>query len=276
MQPTRFTSIGLFGTGVMANGIAALCLANGLDVVLQSNAPERADALRQELLQASPEAKVSTDIASLSGCQLLLEATVEDLAVKREALSRLEPHLPADAFLATTTSSLSVTELAAALATPERMVGVHFFNPVHRMPLVEIVAGVRTSPEAVEAGRTFAHALGKRPLRVPDRAGFLVNRLLIPYLNQAVRLTESGYASPADIDLAITLGAQHPLGPFALIDLIGADVCEAISASLFDEFHRPYDAAPPELKQRVRSGMLGRKTGHGYYDYPAKPKKPSG
>jgi len=138
------------------------------------------------------------------------------------------------------------------------------------------VAGVRTSPEAVEAGRTLAHALGKRPLRVPDRAGFLVNRLLIPYLNQAVRLTESGYASPADIDLAITLGAQHPLGPFALIDLIGADVCEAISASLFDEFHRPYDAAPPELKQRVRSGMLGRKTGHGYYDYPAKPKKPSG
>jgi 3-hydroxybutyryl-CoA dehydrogenase len=211
---------------------------------------------------------VTTDPESLRECSLFLEATVEDHRPKIEALVRAERLLSEDAVLASTTSSLSITALAACLDRPERMIGLHFFNPVHRMPLVEVVAGLRTGSAAVERGRTFAHALGKRPLRVPDGSGFLVNRLLIPYLNQAVRLAGSGYASAEDIDLAMTIGAGHPMGPFALIDLIGADVCVAIARSLDDTYHRTCDAPPPDLRRRVSLGWLGRKAGRGYYAYP--------
>jgi 3-hydroxybutyryl-CoA dehydrogenase len=140
---------------------------------------------------------------------------------------------------------------------------------VNRMPLVEVVAGLRTDEAAVRRGRDFVHALGKRPLRVPDGAGFLVNRLLIPYLNQAARLAESGFATAGDVDRAMTLGAGHPMGPFALIDLIGADVVQAIGRSLEETFHRTCDAPPPELRRRVALGWLGRKNGRGYFEYPS-------
>ncbi len=259
--------IGLFGTGVMARGIAALCLQNAMGVVILSGSPDRAEALAASLSEQAPDGAVSTDPTDLQGCSLFLEATVEEAESKIRALQRVEAGLPPAAVMASSTSSLSITALASALREPARMIGLHFFNPVHRMPLVEVVAGLRCDPEAVGAGRDFAHALGKRPLRVPDGPGFLVNRLLIPYLNSAARLAESGYASAEDIDMAMTLGTGHPMGPFALIDLIGADVVQAIGRSLDDGFHRTCDAASPELRRRVALGWLGRKTGHGYFDY---------
>ncbi len=262
--------MGLFGTGVMARGIAELCLANGFELVVRSASDHRAAAFRDELLESNQGAVVTCDPAELGRCGLLLEATAEDYQRKFDALKEADPLLPAEAVVASTTSSLSITELASTLERPERMVGLHFFNPVHRMPLVEVVAGLRTSQETVERGRRFAHDLGKRPLRVSDGAGFLVNRLLIPYLNQAVRLAESGYAAVEDIDRAMVIGAGHPMGPFALIDLIGADVCVAIARSLDDEFHRTSDAPPPALQRRVSVGWLGRKSGRGYYDYLSK------
>jgi 3-hydroxybutyryl-CoA dehydrogenase len=151
------------------------------------------------------------------------------------------------------------------------MVGIHFFNPVHRMSLVEVVPGLRTEPETVARARDFVHSVGKRPLTVPDGAGFLVNRLLIPYLNQAARLAESGYATPEDVDRAMVIGAGHPMGPFALMDLIGADVCVAIGRSLEAEYHRTSDGPTPEMLRRVSTGWLGRKTGRGYFEYPPKP-----
>ena len=259
--------IGLFGTGVMARGIAALCLENGLFVVLMSASPPRAADLADSL-QAN--GTVSTDPDDLRTCSLFLEATVEALDPKARALRVGEERLPEDAILASTTSSLSITELASCLRRPERMIGLHFFNPVHRMPLVEVVAGLRTDRSALERGRDFAHALGKRPLRVPDGPGFLINRLLIPYLNQAARLAESGYATTEDIDRAMTFGAGHPMGPFGLIDLIGADVVQAIGRSLEESFHRSCDGPSPELRRRVALGWLGRKTGRGYFDYQPK------
>ncbi len=262
--------IGLFGTGVMAKGLASLCAANGFDLVVLSASPGRADALRAEVLEANPGGGVSTDPRDLKDCSLFLEATVEEIEPKRRALTMAEPLLPPDAVVASATSSLSITELASFLEWPERMIGLHFFNPVHRMPLVEVVSGLRTEPAAVEHGRDFAHALGKRPLRVPDGAGFLVNRLLIPYLNQAVRLVESGYTTVEDVDRAMVIGAGHPMGPFALIDLIGADVCVAIGRSLEDAYHRTSDAPPPDLRRRVGVGWLGRKTGRGYCEHPPK------
>lgn len=252
----------------MATGIARLCLDAGMGVVVLSADRTRADELAVSLTHGSSE--VSTDPHDLEACTFFVEATVEAMEPKAAALSVAEDRLPDDVVMASTTSSLPITALAAVLRRPERMIGLHFFNPVHRMPLVEVVAGTRTLAAAVERGREVAHALGKRPLRVPDRAGFLVNRLLIPYLNQASRLAESGFGTVADIDRAMTLGAGHPLGPFGLIDLIGADVVQAIGLSLEEEFHRTCDAPPPELRRRVALGWLGRKTGRGYYPYPPK------
>src|SRR5437016_4529191 len=250
--------IGVFGTGTMASGIAGLCLTNGLEVVLLSSSSQRADELAAELRSANDGAVVLCDPETLGGCSMFVEATIEEYQQKFRALRVAEALLPDAAVIASTTSSLSITELASCLDRPERMIGLHFFNPVHRMPLVEVVAGLRTELVAVERGRDLAHALGKRPLRVPDGAGFLVNRLLIPYLNQAVRLVESGCSTVEDVDRAMVIGAGHPMGPFALIDLIGADVCVAIGRSLEDAYHRTSDAPPPDLRRRVGVGWLGR------------------
>jgi 3-hydroxybutyryl-CoA dehydrogenase len=262
--------VAVFGTGVMASGIARLCLSRGRPVSVLSSSPDRAERLAHALRSERPDVAVASGPGELQRCSVFIEATLEDAEAKRTVLSQAEPLLPEDTVMATTTSSLSVTELAATLRRPGRFVGLHFFNPVHRIKLVEVVAGQRTGPDARRLGREFVLELGKRPLEVPDRAGFLVNRLLIPYLNQAARLVEEGFASTEDVDLAMKLGAGHPMGPFALIDLIGADVCVAIGRSLFDEFHRTSDAPSPELTRRVSLGLLGRKSGRGYYRYPKK------
>lgn len=251
----------------MAEGIAGLCLGAGHPVLVLSGSPERAEGLRSRLLERHPQGTVEVMPDRLD-CDLVVEATVESLQAKQVVLRDLESRCPPEAILATTTSSLSITELAASLERPERFVGLHFFNPVHRMRLVEVVGGLRTSPGTLERAAAIAEGLGKRPLRVPDRAGFLVNRLLIPYLNQAAWVVEQGMASCEDVDEAMCLGAGHPMGPFALIDLIGADVCLAIGESLHEEFKRTIDAPSSELRRRVSLGWLGRKTGRGYYEYP--------
>jgi 3-hydroxybutyryl-CoA dehydrogenase len=262
--------VGVFGTGVMARGIAALCLERGFDVVLASGSTQRAEALRAQLSDEAPGGDVSADPSDLGACSLIVEATVEDLETKGAVLRDIEAGVGAEVVLATTTSALSITELAAGLGRPEMFVGVHFFNPVRKMRLVEVVAGLATGPDAIARCRAFAEALGKVPLTVPDRAGFLVNRLLIPYLNQAARLVERGGASVEEVDQAKVLGAGHPMGPFALIDLIGVDVCVAIGRSLYEEYHRTADAPTHELTSRAVAGFLGRKTGKGYYEYPPK------
>jgi 3-hydroxybutyryl-CoA dehydrogenase len=260
-------TVAVCGTGVMARGLARLCLARGMDLVLVSGSSRRAEALAAELAAQGPRRRISADPRDVGTCSVVLEATVEALGPKKEVLRRMEAGVSGVALLATTTSSLSVTELGSALEAPERFLGLHFFNPVHRMRLVEVVGGLRTSPEALDRGRTFTEAIGKHPLAVPDRAGFLVNRLLIRYLNQAARLVEAGVASVEDVDTAMRLGAGHPMGPFALIDLIGADVCLAIGSALFEEFHTTADSPSSELRRRVLLGWLGRKSGRGYYDY---------
>jgi 3-hydroxybutyryl-CoA dehydrogenase len=262
-------SVAILGSGVMAEGIARACVGREFDVVVVAGSPERADALCSRLLAGAPHAVVSAGPEGLAGCSILVEATVESMEAKRPALELAENRLAATALMASTTSSLSVTELAGGLRFPERFLGLHFFNPVDRMRLVEVVGGVRTSAEAEERGAEWARALGKVPVRVKDRAGFLVNRLLIPYLNEAARLAEANLATPEEIDMAMRLGAAHPMGPFELIDLIGADVCLAVGRSLFDEYHGIAHAPSPEIRRRVALGLLGRKSGRGYYDSPS-------
>jgi len=264
------TSVAVYGTGTMARGIARLCASTGRRVVVLSGSAERAERARDDLSAEVEGSDVSADRADASACSVFVEATVEDLETKRRALAEVEPLLDPDALMATTTSSLPITELAVPLERPGRFLGVHFFNPVHRMRLVEVVQGMLTAEEAVDRGMVFARDLGKHPVRIPDRAGFLVNRLLIPYLNQAARLVEEGYASVEDVDMAMKLGAAHPMGPFALIDLIGADVVVAIGRSLHEEFKHLSEAPSPELMRRVTLGYLGRKNGRGYYEYPPK------
>ncbi len=267
MVDSEIRMVGVHGTGVIAEGVAGLCLDRGLPVTILSGSPERAARLAASLGEQHPDGEIKVMPARIDGCQLVVEATVESLAAKQEVLSEIEARCGADALLATTTSSLSITELGSVLRRPDRLVGMHFFNPVHRMALVEVVGGLRTSPVSIERARSFAVSLGKEPLTVPDRAGFLVNRLLIPYLNQAAWLVEQGMATCEDVDDAMRLGAGHPMGPFALIDLIGADVCLAIGQALHEEFKRTIDAPSSELRRRVTLGWLGRKTGRGYYDY---------
>ena len=268
------STIGVFGTGVMAHGIALISLHHGFDVVVLSNSAARAEHLRDRLareVERDPNpGAVSCDESALARAELFIEATVEEMGAKEAALARVAPTMGDDAVIATTTSSLSVTALGASLRRPERFLGLHFFNPVSRMKLVEVVATVATSDATLARGRTFVDRIGKRAVAVPDRAGFIVNRLMISYLNGATRLVESGAATVEDVDQAMRLGLAHPLGPFALIDLVGADIVAAIGRSLYGETGESLHAPSPGLLRQVASGGLGRKTGRGYHQYPHK------
>ena len=268
------STIGVFGTGVMAHGIALICLHHGFDVVVVSGTAGRAEHLRDRLAHEAERdptpAAVTCDEAGLARAELFVEATVEEAGAKQAALARVEPALAEEALIATTTSSLSVTALGASLRRPERFLGLHFFNPVSRMKLVEVVATVVTSDDALARGRAFVDRIGKRAVAVPDRAGFIVNRLMISYLNGATRLVEGGAATVEDVDQAMKLGLAHPLGPFALIDLVGADIVAAIGRSLYEETGEALHAPSPGLLRQVASGRLGRKAGGGYHRYPHK------
>jgi len=277
--------VGVVGLGTMGAGIAQVCLQAGLEVVGREISPELGEKARKRidhylsrgvekgrLTQEEKDAALDrltlvTELADLGSCQLVIEAAFEDLEVKRELFGELERSVEPEAILATNTSALSVTEIAAATTSPERVVGMHFFNPAPVLPLVEVIRTAHTSDEVFDTAYAFAERIGKEPVACNDTPGFIVNRILIPLLNDCVRVLDESRVTPEDVDRAMRFGVNWPIGPCALIDLIGIDVhvhaSEALHAALGEE-----RMAPPErLIQMQRAGHLGRKTGRGFYDY---------
>jgi 3-hydroxybutyryl-CoA dehydrogenase len=209
----------------------------------------------------------SVDLEVLAGCELVVEAIVEDERAKIQTFRQLDELLPGGVILASNTSSIPIAGLAAATGRADRVLGLHFFSPVPVMKLVEVVIGLDTAPDTVARAEAFASQIGKTPIKTKDRSGFIVNFLLVPYLMAAVRMYEEGFASREDIDEGMKLGCGHPMGPLALCDFIGLDVLYSVCDSLYEEFKRDEYAPPPLMKRMVVSGHLGRKTGRGFYDY---------
>ncbi len=285
MTTEAVRSIGVAGAGFMGSGIAEAAARAGVRVTLYepqeralARSRERIDqsvarAVRGEKL--SPQEGVqlverivwSTDLADLAESDVVIEAIVEDLDAKRELFARLDQAVPGARILASNTSSIPIASLAAATSRPERVCGLHFFSPVPVMSLVEIVVGLDTSLETIAAADAVAAQLGKHAIRTKDRAGFIVNFLLVPYLMAAVRMLEDGFASREDIDEGMRQGCGHPMGPLTLCDFIGLDVLQAVCDSLYDELRKPEYAAPALLKRMIAAGRLGRKSGRGFYDY---------
>ena len=281
----EISRVGVVGLGTMGAGIAQVCLQSGLEVVGRDVTLELGETARgridhyltrgvekERLTQDEKDAalgrlSLTTELADLAGCQLVIEAAFEDLDVKRELFGELDRVPPPPAILATNTSALSVTQIADATATPERVVGLHFFNPAPVLPLVEVVRTAHTSDESFDAAYAFAQALGKEPVACNDTPGFIVNRILIPLLNDCVRVLDEARVSPEDVDRAMRFGANWPIGPCALIDLIGVDVhvhaSEALHAALGEERMAP----PDRLRRMQAEGNLGRKTGQGFFTY---------
>ena len=280
--------VGILGSGIMGSGIAEVAAKAGLEVILRSRKKESADAmvagldksLTKQVERGKLAAEERTAILSrvtatanlhdLHDCDLVVESVVEDLAVKKELFKELDLVVKDDAILATNTSTLPVIEMAVVTDRPDKVVGVHFFNPAPMMSLVEIVRPLTAGDDTVATVTEFATACGKDPVEVKDRAGFIVNALLFPYLNNAVRMLENGTASRDDIDTAMKGGCNFPMGPLALLDLVGLDTSLAILDALYDEFRDPNYAAVPALRRMVSAGQLGRKTGQGFYDYAKK------
>lgn len=277
--------VGILGSGIMGSGIAEVAAKAGIDVVLRSREQETADAMREGLAkslakqvsrekiqQADSDAVFSrvsaTDhLGDLVDCDLVIESVVEDLGIKVSLFAELDSICKPEAILATNTSTLPVVEMAVATHRPDQVLGIHFFNPAPAMSLVEVIAPLTASESTVDTAVAFAEACGKRPVRVKDRAGFIVNALLFPYLNNAARMLENGTATAEDIDAAMKGGCNFPMGPLALLDLVGLDTSVAILDALYEEFRDPNYAAVPPLRRMVAAGRLGRKTGAGFYDY---------
>jgi 3-hydroxybutyryl-CoA dehydrogenase len=281
-------SIGVVGCGLMGHGIAQICAQAGWDVVVREAEQEKLDAglakVDKQLARAVEKGKVeqadadavrarirpTLDYADLGDCDLVIEAIVEDLSAKLEMWREVESVAKPEAFFATNTSSLSVAEQAAATERPERFLGLHFFNPAQVMPLLEVVRTEATSDEAYELGFEVGRALGKTTVAANDNRGFIVNRLLVPYILDAIRAYEEGVGSIEDIDKAMMLGCGYPMGPFTLLDFVGLDTTYFITEVMFAEYQEKRFAAPPLLRKMVLAGRLGRnKTGTGFYDYAA-------
>jgi 3-hydroxybutyryl-CoA dehydrogenase len=278
-------TVGVVGTGTMACGIAEVLAKAGLDVVLRARSAAKAEAataavraslekavVRGKLSEADRDAalgrlRTTTDLEALADCDLVIEAVIEDLAVKRALFAALDEIARPGAVLATTTSSLPVIECATATARPADVVGMHWFNPAPAMKLIEVVPTVLSADDAIATVRQVAFQAGKAPVLCGDRAGFIVNALLFPYLNDAARMLEQHYATADDIDAAMKVGCGHPMGPFELMDVVGLDVTLAIQQTLYLEFREPGDAPAPLLEHLVRAGYLGRKTKRGFRDY---------
>jgi 3-hydroxybutyryl-CoA dehydrogenase len=279
--------VGVVGCGLMGSGIAEVCARAGLDVVVRE-VNETALASGRKRIEASldkavrsgklPEAdrdsalarlRYTTDFGEFADRQLVVEAVIENEAEKLEVFRGIDKAVESeDAILASNTSSIPVMKLAMATERPASVLGLHFFNPVPVMHLVELIPSLLTAPETATRAEAFAdNVLGKRVIRSKDRAGFIVNALLIPYLLSAIRMLESGFATAEDIDSGVVEGLRHPMGPLALTDLIGLDTTIAVSQSLYEEFKEPLYAPPPLLSRMVEAGLLGRKAGRGFYDY---------
>jgi 3-hydroxybutyryl-CoA dehydrogenase len=290
MTQVPITRVGVVGCGLMGSGIAEVCARAGLDVMVREANAAAMEAGQKRLIGSLDRAlgankiteeerdsafsrlSFTTDFAELADRQLVVEAVIEDEATKTDVFAQLDRVIAdSDAILATNTSSIPVMKLGMATNRPEQVVGVHFFNPVPVLRLVELVPSLLTSQNTISRAVDFAeHTLNKRVIRSNDRAGFIVNALLVPYILSAVRMMESGYASAEDIDLGMVEGCAHPMGPLRLADLIGLDTIVAIAESLYTEFKEPLYAAPPLLSRMVDAGLLGRKAGRGFYDYTKK------
>ncbi len=280
--------VGVVGCGLMGAGIAQVSAQSGIETwvreVDQATLDKGLGRIRKFLEDGIAKGKVTaedrdrvlgnlkgtTKLEDLSKCELIVEAVVENIAAKREVFSTLDKVVAADAVLASNTSSLSITEIAACASRPERVLGLHFFNPVPLMKLVEVIRALPTGEAAFERARGFVEQLGKTAVVAKDTPGFVVNRLLVPYLLDAVRLLESGIASREDIDNGMKLGCGYPMGPLTLLDFVGLDTTYYIANIMFEEFRQPNFAPPPLLKRMVLAGYLGRKSGRGFYDYSSK------
>ena len=282
---TDVRRVGVVGLGTMGAGIAQLAVEAGLETVGREVASELGEQAREriahfltrkvekgrmgqaELDAALERLRLSTDVAELADCDVVIEAVVEELAVKRELFAELDRICRPDAVLATNTSALSVTEIAAATERPERVVGMHFFNPAPLMPLVEIVRAERTADEAFERAYTLGERLGKTPIRCHDTPGFVVNRVLIPLMNDCIRVLDEARVTPEDLDAGMKHGAGWPMGPCELLDLIGLDVHVHASEALYEALREPRMAPPARLVRMTQAGLLGRKTGRGFFHY---------
>jgi 3-hydroxybutyryl-CoA dehydrogenase len=277
--------VGVVGLGTMGAGIAQVCVQAGVETVGREATPELGERGRatierylargvekerlsqDEMDAALGRLTLATDLGDLAGCDLVIEAIVEQVEPKRELFAELDRIVSPDAILATNTSALSVTEIAAATSRPERVVGMHFFNPAPVMPLVEVARTQLTDPAVHDAAYEFAARIGKEPIRCSDTPGFVVNRVLIPVLNDAIRVLDEAGVTPEDLDKAMLHGTRWPIGPCALIDLIGIDIHVHASEALWESLREPRMAPPPRLVAMAKAGLLGRKTGRGFYTY---------
>jgi 3-hydroxybutyryl-CoA dehydrogenase len=283
----EIAELGVVGAGFMGSGIAESAARAGVVVTLYepdgrplkrsrelievslARVVERGRMEREEADALLRRIEWSTDLEALAGSDLVVEAIVEDEAVKARAFKELDAILAPEAILASNTSSIPIAGLAAATGRPDRVLGLHFFSPVPIMKLVEVVVGLDTAPETVARAEAFAAQIGKTAIRTKDRSGFIVNFLLVPYLMAAVRMYEDGFATREDIDEGMKLGCGHPMGPLQLCDFIGLDVLYSVCESLYEEFKRDEYTPPPLMKRMVVSRHLGRKTGRGFYEYAA-------
>jgi len=287
--------VGVLGCGLMGSGIAQVAATAGFDVLvleqdqkfldkgfagieksltrLVERGPAKGGLTPEQKTEAQAHLKGTTKMQDLADCDIVIEAIIENVDEKRQTYAQLDGIAKKDAIFATNTSSISVTELMTATKRAERFIGLHFFNPVPMMKLVEVVKTIATAPDVYDAAVEFGKKLGKVPVRTSDKTGFIVNRLLVPYLLDAIRAYEEGVGSIVDIDEAMKLGCGYPMGPFTLLDFVGLDTTYYITEVMFDEFKEPRFASPPLLKRLVLAGWYGRKSGKGFYDY-ADPNKP--
>ena len=288
-QNPGITRVGVLGGGLMGSGIAQVAAQSGFTTILRevsetvcqrarggiektlNKGIEKGKVTAEQRDEAMGRLTFTTEVAALRSCDIVIEAVIEDLEIKNEMWKELDALCPQHTIFASNTSSLTIAAMAAATARPDRMVGLHFFNPVPLMKLVEVVKTVTTSEASFERAFEFARKLGKEPIRAKDNSGFVVNLLLVPYLIDAINALESGVASVEDIDKGMQLGTGHPMGPFTLLDFVGLDTTYKIAEIMFDEYREKRYAPPPLLKRMVLAGMYGRKSGKGFYDYSQNP-----
>lgn len=281
----KIKKVGVIGCGLMGSGIVEVCARAGYEVIVRevneellqkglgriqqsmSKGVQKGKMTQEEMDAAWKRIKGTTNLSDMAACDIAIEAAIENMAIKKSIFAELDGILPAHAILASNTSSLCVTEMASVTKRGDKVLGIHFFNPVPVMPLIEFVRTILTSDETIAIAHEFGASLGKTMVTAKDTPGFIVNRLLVPYLLDAVRIYEEGLASKEDIDTAIKLGLNHPMGPLTLLDFVGLDTTLFIADAMYEEYKDPRYAAPPLLRRMVLAGHLGRKSGKGFYDY---------